>query len=114
MDRANDWLWVFLRVLLFRLVVLFFRFFNRFYHEKPPLLQRWSGLQGSSQCRHKPIADLSRCSSLVNSFDWEGRLIVDGVEGLCVVDRVVTLVLRASWFSLSSCSCEKEIAAVIV
>ncbi|RWW19178.1 hypothetical protein GW17_00016786 [Ensete ventricosum] len=35
-------------------------------------------------------------------------------EGLCAADRVVTLVLRASWFSLSSCSRAKEIATVIM
>ncbi|RWV86232.1 hypothetical protein GW17_00051895 [Ensete ventricosum] len=66
------------------------------------------------QCRHKPLVDLPRCSSLVNSFGWEGQLIVDGVEGLCAANRVVTLVLRASWFSLSSCSHAKEIAVIIV
>ncbi|RRT51357.1 hypothetical protein B296_00051155 [Ensete ventricosum] len=35
-------------------------------------------------------------------------------EGLCAVDRVVTLVLRAPWFSLSSYSRAKEITTVIV
>ncbi|RZS20704.1 hypothetical protein BHM03_00053241 [Ensete ventricosum] len=52
--------------------------------------------------------------SIVMSFGWEGRLIVDGVEGLCAADRVVTLVLRVSWFNLSTCSHMKEIAAVII
>ncbi|RWV99241.1 hypothetical protein GW17_00037862 [Ensete ventricosum] len=41
------------------------------------------------------------------------RLVVDGAEGLCAVGCVITLVLRASWFNLSSCSRAKEIAAVI-
>ncbi|RZR91568.1 hypothetical protein BHM03_00019716 [Ensete ventricosum] len=42
------------------------------------------------------------------------RLVVDGAEGLCAVGCVITLVLRASWFNLSSCSRAKEIAAVIM
>ncbi|RRT38823.1 hypothetical protein B296_00009766 [Ensete ventricosum] len=31
-----------------------------------------------------------------------GHLVVDGVEGLCAAGRAMALVLRASWFSLSS------------
>ncbi|RRT65816.1 hypothetical protein B296_00000102 [Ensete ventricosum] len=76
--------------------------------------QRGPLLEEVMECQHKPLTDLSQYSSLVNSFGWEGRLIVDGVEGLYAANRVVTLVLRASWFSLSSCSRAKEIAIVIV
>ncbi|RWW73774.1 hypothetical protein BHE74_00018310 [Ensete ventricosum] len=42
------------------------------------------------------------------------RLVVDGAEGLCATGRAMTLVLRASWFSLSSCSRAKEIAILSV
>ncbi|RRT63079.1 hypothetical protein B296_00010987 [Ensete ventricosum] len=40
------------------------------------------------------------------------RLVVDGVESLYAAGRAAALVLRASWFSLSSCSCAKEMAAL--
>ncbi|RRT76875.1 hypothetical protein B296_00018973 [Ensete ventricosum] len=53
-------------------------------------------------------------SSPVNFFGWEGRLEGDADDDLCATGRVVTLVLRASWFNLSSRSCTKEIAAIII
>ncbi|RZR97316.1 hypothetical protein BHM03_00026470 [Ensete ventricosum] len=46
--------------------------------------------------------------------DEGDRLVVDGVESLCAASRATTLVLRASWFSLSSCSCAKEMTALSV
>ncbi|RZS20920.1 hypothetical protein BHM03_00053493, partial [Ensete ventricosum] len=42
------------------------------------------------------------------------RPMVDGAESLCAAGHVVTLVLRASWFNLSSCSRAKEMAALSV
>ncbi|RWW66586.1 hypothetical protein BHE74_00026035 [Ensete ventricosum] len=44
--------------------------------------------------------------------EYRGQLVVDGAEGLCVVSRAMTLVFRASWFSLSSYSHVKEIATI--
>ncbi|RRT58107.1 hypothetical protein B296_00021639 [Ensete ventricosum] len=42
------------------------------------------------------------------------RLVVDGAESLCATGRAMALVLRASWFSLSSCSHAKEMTALSV
>ncbi|RRT36263.1 hypothetical protein B296_00027204 [Ensete ventricosum] len=42
------------------------------------------------------------------------RLVVDGAESLCATGRAAALVLRASWFSMSSCSRAKEMATLSV
>ncbi|RZS04632.1 hypothetical protein BHM03_00034991, partial [Ensete ventricosum] len=42
------------------------------------------------------------------------RLVVDGAESLCATGRATALVLRASWFSLSSYSRAKEMVALSV
>ncbi|RWW70968.1 hypothetical protein BHE74_00021325 [Ensete ventricosum] len=57
--------------------------------------------------------DRLRLSSFVFSSSG-GQLVVDGAKGLCATGRAMTLVFRASWFSLSSYSHAKEIAVVIV
>ncbi|RZS23817.1 hypothetical protein BHM03_00056799, partial [Ensete ventricosum] len=42
------------------------------------------------------------------------RLVVDGAEGHFAASRAMALVLRASWFGLSSCNRMKEMAALSI
>ncbi|RWW68193.1 hypothetical protein BHE74_00024293 [Ensete ventricosum] len=46
------------------------------------------------------------------TYGGRDRLVVDGAESLCATGHAVTLVLRASLFSLSSCSRAKEMVAL--
>ena len=80
----------------------------------PPLLQRCSRLQRSSQCQHNPFAYRSRSSSLVNLFGAGTWSTVGGVEGFNITSWGATLVLQDSWFNCSSWCRAKEMAAISV
>ncbi|RWW13600.1 hypothetical protein GW17_00022669 [Ensete ventricosum] len=72
--------------------------------------------QGSLLLRSRRVAVRSRywqCWAAKDACCGD-RLVVNGVESLCAAGRATTLVLRASWFSLSSCSRAKEMTALSV
>ncbi|RRT38312.1 hypothetical protein B296_00045652 [Ensete ventricosum] len=89
-------LWVFHHVLLLMFKVLFFSFwfFNRFYPDKLPLF--------AAKGKSWKSPEIWKCC------------ISNHAEGLYAAGRAMALVLRASWFSLSSCSRVKEMAALSV
>ncbi|RRT49910.1 hypothetical protein B296_00043755, partial [Ensete ventricosum] len=60
------------------------------------------------------MADRSRSSSLVNFFGAGVSMAVEGVVGLGMTGRGVTIVLHTSWFNCSSWIYAKEIAAIRV
>ncbi|RRT45661.1 hypothetical protein B296_00028625, partial [Ensete ventricosum] len=72
-----------------------------------------ANIRGSCNLVGRSRLGLADVPEILASFSKHcDRLVVDGVGSLCAVGCAMALVLRASWFSLSSCSHAKEMAAL--